>query len=934
MIAWTKIKERTTSPHRKSLMLGRLICVVNMIAGLVSASGASSHSPRTLILLDVDNTLYRESAAGIEAQIVSNTHSFCLEHYGMDKSKADELFKKYGSTVEGLKRTLWHNSADRVVEKEVADFYRGVYKDIDYSSLLLRPKPVAESSTGYSHVKERELLSSLLQSSPHDLCVASNSPSWHVQKTLEAMGLGAINFQHRFTPDRFPLYPTKNDPQEYFAGACDDLNAYDRLICYDDSTHNLNRICDFFSNAKGVHVSDEMPLAESILRNELVDQTFSFNQVRYLESKNIVDRSSIDSEMWNSVVEQLLQFRNRTLRIVDVGAGILSMLDLFLHGDPEAGLDSLLDGVDVGVKFDYTAYESNRDLLGRCHERLVSWGLSLKERKSSNEFVYERKNVRVRLILDNFDAIGTSHPPDLIVGCCFADLMDPSQLATSLIRSFHLLESKNTMVYFPITFGGTTQFLPPRPFATKGHSSIPSDTVAFRLYSKALVEKLGHSLDPRLLCEAMEDHGVYLERKGTSNWKIDHEANPYLYETMLYFFGTTGAPQILQEGWDAYGWMQRAREHRPIIRVSNFDLLFRIGQRPSNTGDSNEDAAGLLEEIQFTAPGEVTTTTKDIPELGPYDVLILMLSNRVHTTVKASHSLISSGTELKIYNGLFDDAALDVTIEGMKDERMAYPLAYGYCLVGRIIKCGSSIATDHIGKLVFSFSPHATHVVSNINNVQLVPDGISAEDAIFMPSVETALSLVQDAHPRVGENVAVYGQGLIGLLVTSVLCLHNEMSVLKQFGTVTVFDQIPDRLGAAAGLGASQALFPCGSVGPFDVAIEVSGNGKALQSAIDHTSNGGRVIVGSWYGSGDVNLKLGIDFHRSHKSIRTSQVSDIPPELLGTWNKERRFRLTWELIKQIRPSKLLTKTTTLDKASLAYESLQKGQEIAVAFTFP
>lgn len=301
--------------------------------------------------------------------------------------------------------------------------------------------------------------------------------------------------------------------------------------------------------------------------------------------------------------------------------------------------------------------------------------------------------------------------------------------------------------------------------------------------------------------------------------------------------------------------------------------------------------------------------------------------------VKASHSLISSGTELKIFNGHFEDAALDVTIDNMKDERMAYPLAYGYCLVGRIIKCGSSVPSVHLGKLVFSFSPHASHVVIDFDSVLLVPDDISPEDAIFMPSVETALSIVHDAHPRVGENIAVYGQGLIGVLVTSILALNSEMSTLKKFGTITVFDTIPDRLAAAACLGASQALLPDASVGPFDVSIEISGNGRALQSAIDRTSNGGRIIVGSWYGSRDVNLKLGINFHRSHKTIRTSQVSEIPAELLGTWNKGRRFRLTWELVKQIRPSTLLTMTTTLDEARIAYEALDEGREIAVAFAF-
>jgi threonine dehydrogenase-like Zn-dependent dehydrogenase len=282
---------------------------------------------------------------------------------------------------------------------------------------------------------------------------------------------------------------------------------------------------------------------------------------------------------------------------------------------------------------------------------------------------------------------------------------------------------------------------------------------------------------------------------------------------------------------------------------------------------------------------------------------------------------------------MFDDAALDVNIKGMEDDRMAYPLAYGYCLVGRITQCGNDVSKDYIGKLAFTFSAHATHVVADADAVQLVPDGIAPEDAIFMPSVETALSLVHDAHVRVGENIAVYGQGLIGLLVTSILHMHSKLPVSGKFGSITVFDTIPDRLAAASQMGASQALLPGGFKGPFDVSIEVSGNARALQSAIDQTSSGGRIIVGSWYGNADVKLKLGIDFHRSHKTIQTSQVSEIPASLLGLWNKQRRFALTWELVRQIRPSRLLSKTTTLHKAQMAYEALDKGAEIAVAFDY-
>ncbi len=281
---------------------------------------------------------------------------------------------------------------------------------------------------------------------------------------------------------------------------------------------------------------------------------------------------------------------------------------------------------------------------------------------------------------------------------------------------------------------------------------------------------------------------------------------------------------------------------------------------------------------------------------------------------------------------MFDDAALDVNIDSMADERMAYPLSYGYSLVGRVTRCGSQVqdASDLIGRLVFTFSPHSSHVIADRDAVQVVPDGIDAQDAIFMPSVETALSIVHDAHVRVGEKVAVFGQGLIGLLVTAIL------SKQALPGTLTTFDGIPNRLAASAAMGSAQALLPteAEAAGPFDVSIEVSGNARALQSAIDNTRSGGRIVVGSWYGNADVKLNLGIDFHRSHKTIKTSQVSEIPAELTALWSKERRFALTWDLVRQLQPSRLLTRRTTLQHAKEAYDALDTGKEISVSFNYP
>ena len=515
-------------------------------------------------------------------------------------------------------------------------------------------------------------------------------------------------------------------------------------------------------------------------------------------------------------------------------------------------------------------------------------------------------------------------------------------------------------MYFPITFAGTTQLLPPQPFQPSEKligRTIPSDTTALALYSKCLSEKLGHNLDPHLIETTMEDYGGICLGRGKSDWWIEssapgrdtagdnhHSPSDYLWQTMRHFFSTVAAPELYCAGWDAGGWLHRLQKHLPTIHASNVDLLFRLphlgawniltaaaGQRhhhqvrdpslllPQNRSDT-------YDEILFTGPRQIETVTKNVVnKLGPTEIRIQSIC-----------SLISSGTELKIFTGSFDDAALDVNIQGMDKERMAYPLAYGYSLVGRVVECGSDVEESLLGQLVFTFAAHGSQVVTTPAAVQRVPDGCDPLDAIFLPSVETALSLVHDARPIVGENVAVFGQGLIGLLVTAILSQrHTNVSPSRTFGVVTTFDTIPERLAASSAMGASQALFPADSSHtiPHDVAIEVSGHGAALQAAIDTTRDGGRVIIGSWYGNTDVLLKLGMAFHRSHKNLRVSQVSEISADLSKTWSKERRFALAWDLLQSIRPSRLLTKRTTLNNAQQAFESLERGEEIAVAFEY-
>ena len=111
--------------------------------------------------------------------------------------------------------------------------------------------------------------------------------------------------------------------------------------------------------------------------------------------------------------------------------------------------------------------------------------------------------------------------------------------------------------------------------------------------------------------------------------------------------------------------------------------------------------------------------------------------------------------------------------------------------------------------------------------------------------------------------------------------------------------------GTAAGRDRDGTSTPAGLPPDFDVTVEVSGSMRGLQTAVDCSATGGRIVLGSWYGEGASPLRLGMKFHRSQIELVCSQVSHVPGDLLPRWTKQRRFHLAWDVLRRIRPSRLL-----------------------------
>jgi len=315
----------------------------------------------------------------------------------------------------------------------------------------------------------------------------------------------------------------------------------------------------------------------------------------------------------------------------------------------------------------------------------------------------------------------------------------------------------------------------------------------------------------------------------------------------------------------------------------------------------------------------------------PYQVAVReeeMLSPKLgQALVRTTLSAISAGTEMLFYRGQFpQEMDVDASIASL-EEQSGYPLKYGYCAVGVVEELGAGVDESWLGKRVFSFQPHQSHFVADVDALFEVPENILDEDAVFLPNMETAVNLVMDAHPVIGERVIVFGQGVIGLLTTV---------LLRQFPLerLVAVDPVPMRREAALALGVDAAYVPDDlAEDDFDLALELSGVPAALNVAVERVGFAGRVVVGSWYGQKPVSLNLGGRFHRERIELISSQVSTIAPQFSGRWDKARRFAVVWEMLGRIKPSQWISSRIPLWEADQAYATLDTRPQDVLQIVF-
>src|SRR4051794_1262761 len=296
------------------------------------------------------------------------------------------------------------------------------------------------------------------------------------------------------------------------------------------------------------------------------------------------------------------------------------------------------------------------------------------------------------------------------------------------------------------------------------------------------------------------------------------------------------------------------------------------------------------------------------------------------------------GTELPGYR------ADDVSIERRYDaawrctfplpaDAAIFPRPLGNTIVGRIDAVGEGVADLAPGDRVYGLLPlRDVHVVP-ATRVARLPDGMTVEGAVCVNPVFVAVAL-RDAHVGLGDRVAIFGLGGIGLMVV-------QLCRLAGAELVAAVDPLPLRREVAARLGADVTLDPAqGDTGAelrrmtdklgVDVALEVSGSSAALHQAVRATRYAGTVGVLATYPGAQPQLYLGQEFHRNATQVVSCRSASEPFRDFG-WDAARAQRLAEGLVRsgRVRTDGVIQPVVPFEECAEAYRAIDEHPESCI-----
>ena len=279
-------------------------------------------------------------------------------------------------------------------------------------------------------------------------------------------------------------------------------------------------------------------------------------------------------------------------------------------------------------------------------------------------------------------------------------------------------------------------------------------------------------------------------------------------------------------------------------------------------------------------PKELVAVAPRRPVLREYEEGPLSADSvRVHVEFGAP----KRGTELTAYYG-YNNAR--------------FPLGLGNMCFGRVVEVGDEVEGFTIGERVAGHGHlKETHTWA-AGRVLKMPDGMTWKEAVCYDPAHFAMSAIRDGKVRVGERVAVFGLGAIGLMTV-------QMARIAGADFVAAVDPIARRRAVAEKTGAELIIDPAaGSAGEalkaatgglgVDVAVETSAVYEALDDALRGVTFEGTIVYAGRAKACTGGLDLGAVAHVNIPNIIFARANSDPNRDHPRWDFRRIVDTCWK----------------------------------------
>jgi len=238
-----------------------------------------------------------------------------------------------------------------------------------------------------------------------------------------------------------------------------------------------------------------------------------------------------------------------------------------------------------------------------------------------------------------------------------------------------------------------------------------------------------------------------------------------------------------------------------------------------------------MKRLIITAPRQAAFEDVDLPRCSSNGVV-----------VRAMVTAISTGTELRVFRAIPVDEAGKFLHERVPFQ---FPMENGYSMVGEVVEVGADVTKVTTGDRVFARAPHKQFAAVDETMVTPLPRTIPDDEAVMLSILEVAHKALRQGNPPVGGNVAIVGQGVVGLSLTAYVSAFGLRTAVldTQPFRLEVAKQIGARLATTPGDEASRQIIELFDNDGADVSFEAASNWNGIRAAMELTRTDGKVVI-------------------------------------------------------------------------------------------